>query len=444
MTTRLLALILAGILLVLTVGQTGFCASPIPPAWTTQEAVQFALNNSPDAKAALLRIEAAQADIQRARSAFYPQLSVLGEYSRTDNPMYSFGNILNQGQFTNDIDFNDPGISDNLQFKALLQYRLYNGGSDQAGLEMTKAREQATDLEYQAIKSTLGYEVVRTFYTIVQAEETVQARESAVASLAASLDVAKARYNEGDLLKSEVLNLEVQHSLARENLIQAQHGLALARRGFLNVLGLSQGTAAIDLAGSASQPVPELPEVTNRAEIKAMQAVVNAFEAGVRKSRGGYYPTADAFGAYQVNQGFEFDEGSGNSWLAGVQVNYTLFNGKRTQAEVERARAQLSEAREKLRKMELAYTFEIAQATLGLEQAEKRVQVTSQMVESAVESARLSRVRFKEGLLLSSELIDTENRLTDAKVRHALANAERHIAVADLRRAAGLMQYPHN
>lgn len=442
MVTRLVVQILSGILVILTGAQTVFCASPLPPSWTAQEAVQFALNNSPDAKAALLRIQAAQANIQQARSAFYPELSVQGEYSRTDNPMYSFGNILNQGQFTNDIDFNDPGISDNLQFKALLQYRLYNGGSDQAGLEMTKAREQATDLEYQAIKSTLGYEVVRAFYIIAQAEETVQARESAVAALAASLAVANARYDEGDLLKGEVLNLEVQHSLARENLIQAQHGLALARRGFLNVLGLTQGAAAIDLAGSAPQPVPALPDVANRAEIKAMQAAVSAFEAGVRKSRGGYYPTADAFGAYQLDQGFEFDQGSGNSWLAGVRVNYTLFNGKRTQAEVEQARAQLSETRENLRKMELTYNFEIEQATLGLEQAEKRVQVTSQMVESAVESARLSRARFKEGVLLSSELIDTENRLTDANVRHALANAERHIAVADLRRAAGLMQYP--
>ena len=39
------------------------------------------------------------------------------------------------------------------------------------------------------------------------------------------------------------------------------------------------------------------------------------------------------------------------------------------------------------------------------------------MVEQAEESAHLSRERFKEGLILSSELIDVENRLTDAQVR---------------------------
>ncbi|MBM9511281.1 TolC family protein [Desulfogranum marinum] len=413
-----------------------------PTRWTTQEAVRYAIENSPNAQAAQHRIESAEADIRRAKAAFYPQLSVAGEYARTNNPMYSFGNILNQGVFSNSIDFNQPGLTDNLQLKALLAYRFYNGGSDQAGLDMAHHRQQAAELQQQSLHSQLGYTVVRAFFTIVQAEETVQARESAVASLAASLKVAQARFDEGDLLKEELLNLQVQHSLARENLIQTQHGLALARRGFLNLLGLTTGEPEVDLAGSTFQQVPGTPDFHQRPEINAMKAIVASFEDGVRKSRAGYYPTADAFGSYQIDKGYELDEGSGNSWLAGVRVNMSLFNGHQTSAEVERAKAQLAEAKKQLNQMELAYNLEIEQALLGLEQAEKRIQVTSQMVDSAIESARLSRERFKEGLLLSSELIDTENRLTDAKVRNAVANAEQRIAVADLRRAAGLMQYP--
>ena len=413
-----------------------------PTLWTTQEAVRYAIENSPDAQAAQHRIEAAQADIKRAQAAFYPQLSVAGDYTRTNNPMYSFGNILNQGVFSNSIDFNQPGLTDNLQLKALLAYRFYNGGSDQAGLDMAHHRQQASELQQQSLHTNLGYAVVRAFFTIVQAEETVQARESAIASLAASLKVAQARFDEGDLLKQELLNLQVQHSLARENLIQTRHGLALARRGFLNLLGLTTGDSKIDLAGSTLQQIPDNPDFHQRPEIKAMKAVVASFADGVRKAMAGYYPTADAFGSYQVDKGYELDEGSGNSWLAGVRVNMSLFNGHQTGAEVERAKAQLAEAKKQLHTMELSYNLEIEEAVLGLEQAEKRIQVTSQMVDSAIESARLSRERFKEGLLLSSELIDTENRLTDAKVRHALANAEQRIAVADLRRAAGLMQYP--
>ena len=63
------------------------------------------------------------------------------------------------------------------------------------------------------------------------------------------------------------------------------------------------------------------------------------------------------------------------------------------------------------------------------------------MMELAEESARLSRARFKEGVILASDLIDVENRLTDARVRHSLALATYRVAVADLRRAVGLPQF---
>ena len=63
------------------------------------------------------------------------------------------------------------------------------------------------------------------------------------------------------------------------------------------------------------------------------------------------------------------------------------------------------------------------------------------MVEQAEESARLSRERFKEGVVLSSDLIDVENRLTDALVRRTGARTSRRIAVADLRRALGMHQF---
>lgn len=412
-----------------------------PATWTVQEAVHFALVNSPNVKIAEQRIEAAHASIIEARSSFYPQLGVSAGYGRTNNPMYSFGNILNQGVFSNTIDFNNPGLTDNLNLTAQLQYRLYNGGRDQAGLEAAQAGEKASRLQRDVVLSQLAFAVVHSFCTIVQAEENVQARKSAIETIDASLTVALARYDAGDLLKADLLNLEVQKSRARENLIQTRHGRDIARRSFLNLLGLEQGDVNIDAAQRCEQVVPPGPSLDKRPEIKQLNAIIRAARAEVRRAGGGYYPTADAFGSCQVDKGFELEDGSGTSWIAGIKVNYNLFAGNRTSAAISRAKAQLAEAKEQKRKMELAINLEVEQATLGLQQAEERMQVTEKMIDLARESARLSRERFKQGLILSSDLIDTENRLTDALVRHSLARASRRIAVADLRRAVGLQQF---
>ena len=414
---------------------------PLPPQWTAQAAVRHALEHNPDARAALERIHAADADIRSAQAAFYPQLGVSTEYSRTNNPMYSFGNILNQGTFSDRIDFNNPGVTDNLQAKATLQYRLYNGGHDLAALDAADQRSHATQQEQAAIRARLGFAVVHAFYTIVQAEDTVQARKTATEALSASLAVARARYQQGSLLKEELLNLEVQQARAQEQLIQAQHGLSLAHRGFLHLLGITGGEARLDPAGSQAQEIPVERDIRNRPELAGMASLIKAQEAAVRLARAGNLPTADAFGSYEIDKGTELEGGSGNSWTTGVRLNYMLFNGQQAAAATDRAQAQLAEAKEQQRKMELAFNLEVEQAVLALHQEEERLKVTTTMVASAGESARLARLRFKEGVLLSSELINTENRLTDAQVSHALATTARKIAIADLRRAVGLAQF---
>ncbi len=413
----------------------------IPSVWTVKEAVRFALANSPDTRITLERIRGAEAAVVAAQSAWYPQLELSAGYSRTDNPMYSFGNILNQGQFNNTIDFNDPGTTDELNLTGEVRYRIYNGGSDMAAIRAARAGREASGFEQQAVQQRLGFEVVRSFYSIVQAEENVQARESSLAAIRASLSAARARFEAGDLLRADLLSLEVQESRASENLIRAKHGLELARRGFLNLLGLERGEVTIDTAQESDQVVPEQPDYAGRPELQRLDAALEAAEAQVRRARGGYYPSADVFGSYRVEKGFEYDDGSGNSWMAGVKVNYNLFNGHRTSAEIARAQARAAELRQQRQKLELAFNYEIEQATLALHQAEERLEVTRKMVEQADESARLSRERFKEGVILASDLIEVENRLTDARVHDLMARAARRIAIADLRRAAGLNQF---
>jgi outer membrane protein TolC len=63
------------------------------------------------------------------------------------------------------------------------------------------------------------------------------------------------------------------------------------------------------------------------------------------------------------------------------------------------------------------------------------------MVSQAFEGAKLSRARFKEGVILPSDLISVENQLTEALVRRSIARTDSWIATADLRRAYGLMQF---
>ncbi|MBW2659558.1 MAG: TolC family protein [Deltaproteobacteria bacterium] len=415
----------------------------IPQTWTAENAVAFAIVANPDSFIAQKRIEEAQATAEMAKAADYPLINLSAEYAQTNTPMYSFGNILNQGAFNNSIDFNDPGRTDNLNLKAMIAYRLYNGGRDQADMEAAESAIDMSRSDLTTVYQRLGFEVIKTFQAIVQAEEMVKVRHASLDAIKAALGVAKARYDAGDLLRADLLNLELQVSVASEELIQSEHNLELTKRSFLNLLGLREGEVILSKEKETAQQIPEVISYTNREELKRLQAMEQASLAHLKKAEGAKLPTVDAFASYQLDAGTVLDE-SGDSWMAGIKMDYNLFDGRRTSSAITQAKIQLQKIRGLVQKTELALNLEIQQAQLNYKQAKQRLAVTDKMVAVAEEGARLSRVRFKEGVILASDLIDFELHLTDAQARHLAARARHKVAIANLRRVAGLSQFPGN
>ena len=412
----------------------------IPQIWTEKKAVAFAFAGNPDSTIALKRIEEARATASMVGAADYPLINISAQYRQTDNPMYSFGNILNQGTFNNSIDFNDPGRTDDLQLQAMVKYRIYNGGRDQAAGRSARAGIAVAQTNLTAVHHQLGFEVVKTFQAIIQAEKMVTVRSEALNAINAAFRVGKARYDAGDLLRQDLLNLELQQSRASENLIKSKHVLALTKRSFLNLLGLRKGKVVIDASSGSEQKIPDSFTYDKRYELKRLDAQEEAARAELARARGGNLPTVDTFASYQWDKGWVID-GDGDSWMAGIRVDYTLFDGKRTQSQIARAKTKLLEIQGIRKKTELALHLEIERARLDYEQAKKRVGVTEKMVGVAEEVARLSRARFKEGVILASDLIDFEMRLSDARARHLAAKASYRIAIASLRKATGLKQF---
>ncbi|THB77294.1 MAG: TolC family protein [Desulfobulbaceae bacterium] len=418
----------------------------IPPAfatekvWTPKKAVIFALNHSPDSKIALQRINQSAALLEKNKSFYLPRVDVSAAYSQTDNPMYSFGNILNQGSFDNSIDFNDPGNTDNLGFKAELKYQIYNGGRNGASVDMAESILNSSRISRTETEHLLGYQVVHAFMMILQAQEQQHARKSQLEAINSSLQVAKARYEAGDLLKTDVLNFEVERSSARENVIISEHQLNLANQVFLNLLGLEEESVTIDTTDSFSQNIPNNDSVVTRPKLQALKAQLNAAAAAQKITESKRFPTLDGFANYQLDYSL-MDDGSGDSWAAGLRLNYNLYNGNETGAELAMKRAEYQKLKESYEKARLALNLDLEKARINYSQAEQRKQVTQHMVNLAMESAQLSRERFKEGVILASDLIDVEVRLTDALVRQSSANANYQIAIANLRRASGLQQF---
>lgn len=409
-------------------------------SWTLAQAMRMARENNPEAAMARERLEMARALLEQAEGARWPQLFLSAGYQQTDNPMMAFGTILAQGAFNNAIDFNHPGQVDNLNLAATVRYPLYSGGRVTALRQASRAGQEAAEVSIEAVMEQLSMAVTRAFYGILQADANAEALRSSVTALEESDRVARARFDQGQILKNDLLNLEVRLAQTREQLLAVQHQALLARKSLQVLLGLEPrgNLQVVEEEGLLDHSVAESGlTVENRPELQAARAQVEAAEAMLSAAKSGHRPTVNAMARYQFDYGWRL-EGDGNSWMAGVEVNYPLFDGWQTRSGVRQALSQVSTAREQLRKLTLEFQLQLEQARLSYQLARQQLQVTETLVAQAGEAASISRARFQTGDLLSTELIDVETRLTEAQVRRSNARTNEKIAVAEILRAAGI------
>lgn len=410
--------------------------------WTLPRALDCALTNNPDARIAQQRILAAQAGLAQANAAVWPQLQLQSGYSITDNPMLAFGSILNQHSFGQPplgaIDFNNVPTVDNVNVRGLAAMPLYAGGQIKAGRESARAGSEAAKAEARAVRATLAFEVTRAFLTVGKTRQFIRATEGAVQSYENNLGIARKRLQTGALLKADYLDVEVRLAQAREDLVRARNGNALARRVLQNLLGIETDDFDVD-AAAPDAPVPTTDNFDQRPELAAMQHRERGAAANVRGARAGYLPKVSAFGGVDYDYGPRTG-GEGTSFTAGALLQWNLWDGQLTRAKVAEARAHQEEISETERKLRLNIGLEVQQARLNLNEAGEILKVSERSIAQAQESLQLTQARYEQGVALGAQLFDAETALTAARVRRADAEANRSIAVAALRRALGLPQ----
>jgi len=406
--------------------------------WTLESALDYAQAHNPDARIAQQRIIAAQAGLEQANASFWPKLQVQSSYTRTDNPMMAFGSILDQRAYLSSLNFNNVPDMDDLNARGIVTLPLYAGGQNAANRQAATADTEAAKLDSAAIHNALGFEVSRAFYTVLKTRQFVQATTSAVNSYETNLIVAQRRLDSGTLLKSDVLDIEVRLAQAREDFVRASNANLLAIRSLRNLLGVEDGEFPV----ADTFPALSLPcvgDFSQRPELAAARERTSAAQARVRGAKSGYQPRVSAFGSLDHDYGW-VTGGDGNSYTAGVMLQWDLWDGLLTRAKTREANANLDSSREEQVKIRLAIDLEVEQARLDLNSSEAILAVSSKAFEQAEESTILTRNRFEQGLALSTQLIDSESALVAARVRRAEAESDEQIAIAALRKALALPQ----
>jgi len=407
--------------------------------YALDECINEALVNNWSIKAKDEKIEGAEYKKKQAKADFLPKFSTSYGYTRLSEVERSTATAFSPAR--------DLNTQDNYQWKGTISQTLFSGYALTSAYELAKLGIDQSRVDLELARLDLALRVKEAYFNILKAEKGLDVAKKAVESLESHVKVNRNFYDVGMIPINDLLKAEVELGNAQYNLIKAQNTSQLARAS-LNVLlarPINDPVSVEDILVYKSYR-PDFNEymtkaLDNRPEIKAIDITFIQTDEQIRLAKSKYYPSAILTYDY-IKAGDDLDvSGSAfhdaNNWQVTAAMSWTFWEWGKTDdsiREKESLKKQLVQTRKAL---EDNIRLELKKAILDLDKAEKNIPTAKKAVEQAEENLRVSQERYKVQVTTSTEVLDAQTLLSQARTNYYNALYDHNLAKAGLLRAIG-------
>ncbi len=381
---------------------------------TLQQAIKLTLTNQPLISQAVEQVNAVNARINEQNSSYYPTVEGNLSYAWI-GPVISLA-FPGLGNF----DFNTPN---NYDMHVSAGYLLYDFGRRDAAMNLIKSYKLSAEEKINLVKSNLAYAAIRTFYSILFLEKSIEVKNDQINTLNQHLEVTKKKVASGSATDFDVLTTEVRVASAENDKTDLQNALAKEEIYLRSLLGFSS-SQPLNLTGDfTTKNIYENEDslvteaYTMRPEIKLAQDAENSARLTKQVSALGDRPTISLDASYGLKNGFfpDLDVLRGN-WVAAVSANIPIFNGYRTDAKVEEAEANLKESTQEILSIERKIKAEVLSAYSDWKTNYEKLNRTKLQVKQAEDALSRAELQYRDGVITNLDLIDSETTLAEARL----------------------------
>jgi len=415
---------------------------------TLSDAVKIALTSNPNLQAANFQTLSAREKMLQARSGTLPQVQVSGKYSQTTNPMWAFGNTLNQESITTqDFDpaqLNDPGSIDNFATVFSVTWPLYDQGQTFYGLQQAKLNQAAATRFTDRTRQQVIAGTITAYIGTLLARENQIVLHQVTQTARSHLKLVQSRYDGGFVAKSDLLRAQVHIADLDQQLAEAESQINIARCRLAVVMGiggeleyvLSTPLKAGDpIAGSLASWVSTA--LSSRPDLKRLTFQKQIAQKEIDKSNAARHPLVSLTGNYEINtQDFQ---DTANNYTIGAAITVPLFTGGRISAKIRQAQINLKQITAMALGLNQQICGETRQAFFNAQSAWEKIRVTKAAVSQSEESLRIVKNRYNSGLFTITDLLDAEAMVQQSLTRQIKAVHDYRAAATHLDLAAGMI-----
>jgi outer membrane protein TolC len=420
-------------------------AAPI----TLPQAVSIALEKNPLHKAALAGTHISLAQIREARSPLMPKIMFTESAVRGNDPVFVFGTQLRQQSFTA-ADFalnklNTPTPIGNFSSRFSGQWSLFDGLQSWYGVTRAKYMQQAAEQQLDRTDQELVYEAVQAYDGVLLAQKQVAVSQQTLKTAEAIEAQSRARVESGMAVDSDLLSAQVATASRKQEVIQAQNSLALARSQLAIAVGMTPDTIYEPQENLAEHSFPaitvgdlEQQALVKRPDLKQVESERSAQAKSISMAKGAFAPRLNVYGSWETDSPSPGWNG-GNNWIAGAELQFDLFDGDSKRAHLaaekavqEKATAMRNAFRDQIR-------LQVRKAYYDYDAARQQVEIARGAIQQAEESLRINQNRYDSGLTTVSDLLRVEDAAHRAQTDYWQAVYRMQTSYAGVELAAGTL-----
>ena len=421
---------------------------------TLDECIEYAFKNNASMIDAKIDIELAKSTVGEVRAQGLPQVN--GTFQITDN--YKIPTSFIPADI---VRSDDNPIPPDVEFVPVQFSTQYTG---YAGLNMTqlifdgtyflglKAADTYTELSKAAVgvsKADIALNVTKSYYGVLVIREQLKLLDKNIERVGQLLTETKELYANGFVEELDVDKLSVTYN----NLESEKQRLERLEGNSLSFLKFQMGMPVVEelqledelvAIQMDNQLFEESFDYKQRPEYGVYEVQRELDLLNVKQYKVGYYPTVNFNANYGFGAGsnkFNLLRFSNDNWFGqgslGISVNIPVFDGLRKKYQIEQAKLSLQKTENNITNLKKTIDWERQTALNTLSNSISTLETQSKNIELAKKIAGKTKIKYKEGVGSSLEVIQAETDLLDAQNSYFSALYDALIAKADYDKAVG-------
>jgi outer membrane protein len=433
---------------VFSAGVAGAFAAPAC-AETLADAIALAYQTNPNLQAQRASQRALDENWVQARTGWRPSLTAQGSLSWTEirTPHAAGGGL---------IDTNGDGIPDSIGrgvtqrnsiFPSLnLTQPIWTGGRTAAAVSAAEADILSGRETLRRVESQVMLAVVQAYVDVRRDQEAVRIRQENVGVLQRQLEESKARFDVGEITRTDVAQSESRLAASQALLQSAVAQLAVSRSNYAAIVGQNPGELA-DVPSLAYLLPANADEAFSVAEkfnptLRAQQYAEQASRARVAAARAERMPSVSA----RASLAFPGPADPYNQKLLSTDitvqgvVTVPLFSGGLTTSRIRQAVERNNTDRINIETQRRSVLQTVTQAWNQLIAARANIDSTAEAVRAADIAAQGTREEQKVGLRTTLDVLNAEQELRNDELSSAAARHDEYLAAATVLSAMGRLE----